>query len=243
MANYNRNGKTKRRNYARANTRRKATKVSKPLALVVKKIVNKQMSNVVETKINDYYFTPISNITSIFHNTWYRLEDDPFYLFQGTADSEASGPTNRVGDSIYAKTVHFQLSLSSSGSFSTVQYRFVVLKLKAGASMPSDITNHPQSSNRLMNPIDREEGALMSVLHDSKGYLFNNGQTAGGGGDGSRKLISVNIKVNKKLKYDGNNANNNSFRIIPYILVFGKLGDSGFICNFEYFRRSYFMDA
>jgi len=220
-----------------------AKKINKPLALAVKKIVNKQMAQVVETKINDYYFTPVSNITSLYHNTWYRLEDDPYYLFQGTADSEASGPTNRVGDSIYAKSVHFQVSISSSGSFSTCQYRFVVLKLKPGASMPLDITNHPQCSNRLMNPIDREQEALMSVLHDSKGYLYNNGQTAGGGGDGSRKLLSVNIKVNKKLKYDGNTANNNSFRIVPFLMVFGKLGDTGFIANFEYFRRSYFMDA
>jgi len=222
---------------------RKPAKLATSTALAVKRIVKSQMNQVVETKINDYYFTPISNLTSIFHNTWYRLEDDPFYLFQGTADSEASGPTNRVGDSIYAKSVHFQLCLSSSPSFSTLQYRFVVLKLKAGATMPTDITNHPQSPNRLMNPIDREEGALMSVLHDSRGYLYNNAQTAGGGNDGSRKTLSINIKVNKKLKYDGNNANNNSFRIIPYILVYGRLGDSGYICNFEYLRRSYFQDA
>jgi len=239
MRTYNkRNAKGKKRNYGR----KPSTRSSK-LINTVKTVVKRQMNQIVETKINDYYLTPVSNITSLFHNTWYRLEDDPYYLFQGTSDSEASGPTNRVGDSIYAKSVHFQLSLSSSGSFSTCQYRFVVLKLKAGASMPLDITSHPQSPNRLMNPIDREEGALMSVLHDSKGYLYNNGQTAGGGGDGSRKLLSVNIKINKKLKYDGNSANNNSFRIIPYVMVFGKLGDSGFICNFEYFRRSYFQDA
>lgn len=234
--------KTGRRPYKKRAAARKP-RLARSTALAVKRIVKSQMNNVIETKINDYYYTPISNITSLFHNTWYRLEDDPFYLFQGTADSEASGPTNRVGDSIYAKNVHFQVSMSSSGSFSTVQYRFIVLKLKAGATMPSDITSHPQSSNRLMNPIDREEGALWSVLYDKKGYMFNNGQTAGGGGDGSRKLLSVNIKINKKIKYDGNNANNNSFRIIPYLLVYGKLGDSGFICNFEYFRRSYFQDA
>jgi len=235
---------TKKKNNKRYGRKKTvAKKINKPLALAVKKIVSKQMAQVVETKINDYYLTPISNLTSLFHNTWYRLEDDPFYLFQGTADSEASGPTNRIGDSIYAKSIHFQVSMSSSGSFSTCQYRFVVLKLKPGATMPLDITNHPQSPNRLMNPIDREQEALISVLHDSKGYLYNNGQTAGGGGDGSRKLLSVNIKVNKKLKYDGNTANNNSFRIVPFLMVFGKLGDSGFICNFEYFRRSYFMDA
>jgi len=235
---YKRNAKGKKRNYGRKPSTRSSKLVS-----TVKSVVKKQLNQVIETKVNDYYFTPLGNLTSLYHNTWYRLEDDPFYLFQGTADSEASGPTNRVGDSIYAKSVHFQICLASSPSFSTIQYRFVVLKLKAGATMPSDITNHPQSPNRLMNPIDREEGALMSVLYDRKGFLINNGQTSGGGGDGSRKTLSINIKVNKKLKYDGNNANNNSFRIIPYILIFGKLGDSGFICNFEYFRRSYFQDA
>jgi hypothetical protein len=119
----------------------------------------------------------------------------------------------------------------------------VILKLKPGASMPTDITNHPQSPNRLMNPIDREQEALMSVLYDRKGYLYNNSQTAGGGNDGARKLLSVTIPINKKLKYDGNNASNNSFRIVPYILIYGRNGDTGFICNFEYFRRSYFQDA
>jgi hypothetical protein len=201
------------------------------------------MNKVIETKVNDYYMTPVGNLTSIYHNTWYRLEDDPFYLFQGTADSEVIGPTNRIGDSVYAKSVHIQLCLSSSPSFSTVQYRMVILKLKPGASMPTDITNHPQSPNRLMNPIDREQEALMSVLYDRKGYLYNNSQTAGGGNDGARKLLSVTIPINKKLKYDGNNASNNSFRIVPYILIYGRNGDTGFICNFEYFRRSYFQDA
>jgi len=236
----------KKRKYVKAKTTSKSVapaRLAPTTALAVKKIVKSQMNQVVETKINDYYFTPVSNLTSIFHNTWYRLEDDPFFLFQGTSDSEVSGPTNRVGDSIFAKSVHIQLSLASSPSFSTCQYRMVVLKLKPGATMPTDITNHPQSPNRLMNPIDREQEALISVLHDSRGYLFNNGQTAGGGGDGSRKLLSVTIPVNKKLKYDGNVGNNNSFRIIPYIMVFGKLGDSGFICNLEYFRRSYFQDT
>lgn len=212
-------------------------------ASAVKKIVKSQMNQVIETKVNDYYFTPLGNLTSIFHNTWFRLEDDPYYLFQGTADSEASGPTNRVGDTIYAKSVHFQISMASSPSFSTMQYRFVVLKLKSGTTLLSDITDHPQCPNRLMAPIDREQQSLMSVLHDSRGYFINNGQTAGGGHDGARKLISVTIPVNKKLKYDGNTPNNNSFRIVPYILVYGRLGDSGFNCNFEYFRRAYFQDA
>jgi len=222
---------------------RKPARLPKTTASAVKAIVKSQMNQVIETKVNDYYFTPLGNLTSIFHNTWFRLEDDPFYLFQGTADSESSGPTNRVGDSIYAKSVHFQLNLSSSPSFSTMQYRFVVLKLKPGATMPANITDHPQSPNCLMNPIDREQQALISVLHDSRGYLVNNGQTAGGGHDGARKHLSVTIPINKKLKYDGNNANNNSFRIIPYIMVYGRLGDSGFNCNFEYLRRAYFQDA
>jgi len=222
---------------------RKPAKLAPKTALAVKRIVKTQMNKVVETKVNDYYFTPLGNLTSIFHNTWFRLEDDPFYLFQGTSDSEASGPTNRLGDSIWAKSVHFQLNMASSPSFSTMQYRFVVLKLKPGVTMPSDITDHPQCSNRLMSPIDREQQALMSVLHDSTGYFINNGQTANGGHDGARKHLSVTIPINKKLKYDANNANNNSFRIIPYIMVYGRLGDSGFNCNFEYFRRSYFQDA
>jgi len=239
---------TKKRKSARSGYSKKPKSsafVRKSSALVstVKAVVKRQMAQVIETKINDYYFTPIGNLTSIFHNTWYRVEDDPFFLFQGTADSEVSGPTNRIGDSVFIKSVHMQFSLASSPSFSTMQYRLVVLKLKPGATMPSNITDHPQCPNCLLSPIDREQLALMSVAHDSKGYFVNNGQTAGGGHDGARKHLSINIPINKKIKYDGNNGNNNSFRLIPYIMVYGRLGDTGFNCNFEYFRRTYFLDA
>lgn len=234
--------KTGKRPYKKRAAARKP-RLARSTAVAVKRIVKTQLNKVVETKINDYYMTPISNLTSIFHNTWYRLEDDPFFLYQGTADDETSGPTNRVGDSVFIKSVHMQLNLASSPSFSTMQYRLVVLKLKPGVTMPTDITAHPQCANRLMSPIDREQQALMSVVYDRKGYFINNGQTAGGGHDGARKLLSVNIPINKKIKYDGNTGNNNSFRLIPFILVFGRLGDSGFNCNVEYFRRTYFQDA
>lgn len=217
--------------------------LGKPAAKAIKAIVKTQLNKVIETKINDYYMTPVGNLTSIYHNTWFQCESDPFFLYQGTADDETSGPTNRVGDSVFIKSVHMQLNLASSPSFSTMQYRLVVLKIKAGATMPSDITAHPQCPNRLMAPIDREQQALMSVAYDRKGWFINNGQTANGGHDGARKLLSINIPINKKVKYDGNTGNNNSFRLIPYILVFGRLGDSGFNCNIEYFRRTYFQDA
>lgn len=118
------------------------------------------MNNVIETKIADFSFNPTGQLTSLYHNTWYRFETDPFTMYQGTSDSEALNPINRIGDSVFAKSLSLTISLSTYTNLSTVQYRFVMLKIKSGASMPGNITNHPQAVNNLIAPIDRENAAL-----------------------------------------------------------------------------------
>lgn len=220
----------------------------KPTSLVstVKRVVKRQMNQIVETKIADYSFNPVGQLTSLYHNTWYKFENDPFTLFQGTSDDETVNPVNRLGDSIYAKSLSLTINLATYTNTSTVQYRFVLLKIKTGASMPGNITTHPQAVNNLIAPIDREAGPLISVIMDKRGWMKNNGQTAAGGGDGERQLLHFNFKINKKLKYDGNAAGNNSFLYVPYILVFDRqqTSPSGVpICDFQYFRRFYFQDA
>lgn len=215
-------------------------------AVAVKRIVARQMNKVVETKIADYSFAPIGQLTSLYHNTWYKFENDPFSLFQGTGDDETVNPVNRIGDSIFAKSLSFTINLATYTNTSTVQYRFVLLKVKTGASMPGNITTHPQAVNNLIAPIDREAGPLISVIMDKRGWMINHGQTAAGGGDGERQLLQLNFKINKKIKYDGNSAGNNSFLYVPYIMVFDRqlTSPSGVpICDFQYFRRFYFQDC
>lgn len=232
----------------RARRVRKYTPKSKKTSLVstVKRVVKRQMNKVIETKIIDYSFAPIGQLTSLYHNTWYKLEDDPFFVYQGTSDSEAGGPVNRIGDSIYVKSVNFKINLATYTNTSTVQYRLAILKVKTGTSMPGNITAHPQAVNNLIAPIDRERGQLISVVLDRRGWMINHGQTAAGGGDGERQFIDITVPINKKIKYEENVGNNNSFLLVPYIMVFDRqqTSPSGVpICDFQYFRRTYFQDA
>lgn len=225
---------------------KRATRLAPKTALAVKRIVSSQMNKVVETKIADYSFAPLGQLSSLYHNTWYKFENDPFTLFQGTGDDEGVNPTNRIGDSIYAKSLSLTINLATYTNTSTVQYRFVLLKVKTGTSMPGNITNHPQAINNLIAPLDREAGPIISVVMEKRGWMINHGQTSSGGGDGERQYLHFNFKINKKLKYDGNSAANNSFLYVPYILVFDRqqTNPSGIpICDFQYFRRFYFQDA
>lgn len=223
-----------------------AKRLARPTALAVKKIVQSQMNKVVETKVVDYSFAPQGQLFSLYHNTWYKFENDPFSLFQGTSDDESVNPINRIGDSVYAKSLSLTINLATYTNTSTVQYRFVLLKVKSGTNMPGNITTHPQAVNNLIAPIERENPALQQVIMDKRGWLINHGQTAAGGGDGERQLLTLNFKINKKIKYDGNNASNNSFNYVPYIMVFDRqqTSPSGVpICDFQYFRRFYFQDC
>lgn len=212
-------------------------------ALAVKRIVQKQMNNVIEVKHADYIFTPLGQLTSLYSNQWYRFEADPFTMFQGTSDAENLNPINRIGDSIFAKSISFKINLATYSNTSTVQYRFVVLKLKVGATMPINITSHPQGLNVMINPIDRENEALAAVVYDKKGWMINHGQTSAGGGDGERQLLQVNLKINKKIKYNDGASGNGSFIYAPYIAVFDRQGTQAPICDFQYFRRFNFQDA
>jgi len=212
----------------------------------VKKIIKYEINKVVETKIADFSFNPIGQLTSLYHNTWYRFETDPFTMYQGTSDSENLNPINRIGDSIFAKSLSLTINLATYTQLSTVQYRFVLLKIKTGTSMPGNITNHAQNVNNLITPIDRENEALISVVMDKRGWMINHGQTGSGGGDGERQLLQFNFKINKKLKYNEGAAGNASFLYQPYIMVFDRQATSPSgtpICDFQYFRRFYFQDA
>lgn len=230
----------------RRSAARKPAKLAKSTAVAVKRIVQSQMNKVVETKICDYSFAPLGQLNSLYHNTWYRFESDPFTMYQGTSDSEVLNPINRIGDSVFAKSLSLTINLATYTNTSTVQYRFVLLKVKSGASMPGNITAHPQSPNNLIAPIDREQSALQQVIMDKRGWLINHGQTSAGGGDGERQLLQLHFKINKKIKYHEGEPGNASFNYVPYIMVFDRqqTNPSGVpICDFQYFRRFYYQDA
>ena len=110
----------------------KAT-LGKSTARAVKAIVRSQMDKVIEYKNADYSFEPTS-LMSIYHNTWYQFETDPFTMYQGTSDSEALNPINRIGDSIFVKYVHFRIMFTANIYRPTASVRIVILKCKASVS-------------------------------------------------------------------------------------------------------------
>jgi len=241
MKTFKRNAKGKKRNYARkANTR------SSKLTKTVKSIVKSQMNKIVEYKNADYAFEPTS-LLSLYHNTWYQFESDPFTMYQGTSDSETVNPINRIGDSIFVNYVHFRILFTSNIYRSTASLRIVILKCKASVSSPANISSHPQCVNNLISPIDREQVNCRQVMYD-KVHTFSKSPTSITLGDSvsSNHLIwSYYLKLNKKVAYDDGAAQTkgDTYRIfvLPYDNQATSTTDQ--VARFSYFRRTSFQDA
>jgi len=221
-------------------------KLSKPQAAAVKAIVKSQMSNVVEYKQADYAFEPTS-LASMYHNTWYQFESDPFSMFQGTSDSENVNPTNRVGDSIFCNYIHFRILFTANIYRPTASLRIVILKVKASVSSPSDITAHPQSTNKLIMPIDREHPNCRQVMYDKVHTFSKSGNSVSTGDSVStvHLLWNYTLKLNKKIAYEegASTTKGDTYRIfcLPYDNQATSTSDQ--VARFSYFRRTSFQDA
>lgn len=242
MTYYKRNAKKgKRRNYARkTNTR------SSKLVNTVKKVVKSQMSKIVEYKNADYSFEPAS-LASLYHNTWYQFESDPFTMFQGTSDAETVNPINRIGDSIFANYIQFKIHFTANIYRPGASLRIVILKCKASVSSPSNISLHPQCSNNLIAPIDREELNCRQVMYD-KILTFSRSALSVSTGDSvsSCHLVwNYSLKVNRKVAYDNGQATTkgDTYRIfvLPYDNQATSTSDQ--VARFSYFRRTSFQDC
>lgn len=241
-----------KRKYNRRRPLRRKAPARKSLAprtaVAVRKIAKSVLNGVVETKIADYAFSP-APLAALYHNTWYQFESDPFTMFQGTSDDEGLNPINRLGDSIYVKGIMFKLYLTTFATYPTNAYRIVILQCKGGLSSPVDITFHPQSSNKLIMPIDTEDNNCRRVIYDKVLTHHIHQQVAVPGGSTSSDkhiLWSHYLPVNKKIKYEGNTGSSHGdvYRIfcLPYDTQ-ATVGGITNIARFSYFRRTYFQDA
>jgi len=223
--------------------RRKPATLAKSTALAVKKIVSSHMKRVVETKHADYALQPIAP-SSLYHNVWYQLETDPFYMQMGVTDTDIAGPLNRIGDSIFAKKIWYRLFLDKYNTRPNICLRIVILKQKPGLSMPANITSHTQGLNNLINPIRNEEVAYISTVYD-KVFVLNGG-VAEGSAYNTHFNFNYNVKVNKKIKYeDGALTASGPFVYVPYILAYDSVASltSDNVARFSFFRRTYFEDS
>lgn len=245
-----------RRNYRKRAVRKSRMPRKKPMskalapstAVAVRKIAKSVLNNVVETKIADYAYSP-APLASLFHNTWYQFESDPFTMYQGTSDDEGLNPINRLGDSIFVKGILFKIYLTTFATFPTNAYRIVILKCKGGLSSPADITAHPQSSNKLIMPVDREEESCRTVVYDKVLTQHTNQQLsliAGSTSSDKHILWSHYLPINKKIKYEGNTGGSRGDVYRIFCLAYDTQATVGGITNiarFSYFRRTYFQDA
>ena len=222
----------------------KAATLAPSTALAVKKIVKTQMNKVIETKHLDYGLQPTS-VLSLYHNTWYQLETDPFYCQMGVTDTDIAGPLNRIGDSIFAEKIWYRLFLDKFNTRPNISLRIVILKQKAGLTMPSVITSHSQLSNNLIAPIRNEELPYISCVYD-KIFVLNGGVVDGNSAFNTHFVWNYNLKVNKKIKYeDGQLTCSGPYVYVPYILAFDSIASlsSDNIARFTFFRRTYFQDS
>jgi len=226
--------------------RRKAAAkpLAKSTALAVRKIVKSEMSNVVETKHADYALQPLAS-NCLYHNTWYQLETDPFYMQMGVTDSDIAGPLNRIGDSIFAEKIWYRLFLDKFNTRPNICLRIVILKQKQGLTMPTNITSHSQGLNMLIAPIRSEENAYISCVYD-KIFVLNGGLSGSDSAYNTHFVWNHNVKVNKKIKYEDGLLNSaGPFTYVPYLLAYDSNASlvSDNIARFSFFRRTYFQDA
>lgn len=242
MPNNTRKNRGARKSRSRT-VRRKPARLAPSTALAVKKIVKKQMGNVIESKHADFSNEPIP-LSCYYHNVTYIHDSDVFTISQGVQDSEISNPQNRIGDTVYVKNVQFRLLITNFSTRPNLLYRITICKVKSGSvALPNPYT-HPQCGNAIMAPIDTEDTNIISVAYDrvfsSLAY-----QTAQQGNADKKFYWKYNLKVNKKVRYDNasNVAANFTYRV--FVTCYDTQGAliTDNVARFTYFRRTHFLDA
>lgn len=239
--------KPKRAVRPRRMLRRKGpAKLAKSTAVAVRKIVKSQLNKVVEFKNADYAFEPTS-LNSLYHNTWYQFESDPLTMYQGTSDSEALNPINRIGDSIFVKYVNFRIMFTANIYRPNASVRIVILKCKASVSSPANISSYPQCTNNLIAPIDREQVNCRQVVYD-KTFKMSNSAISISTGDAVSPVQltwSHYLKLDKKVAYDDGAAQTkgDTYRIFALAYDNQATSTTDQVVRHSYFRRTVFQDA
>lgn len=236
--------KYRKRSYNPRKYKKAKAQLGKPMAKAVKAIVKSQMSKVVESKILDNWLEPSQPFT-LYHNVPYVIENDLFFAQQGVTDTEST-PTNRLGDSIFAKNVQMKLLCTCFNTRANTQFRLTIVKTKSGASGLSNPWTHPNCNNILLCPVDTENPEIVSVVYDQVLTPSQSGPGAVGSSGQDKKLFfRYNLQVNRKIKYDNNNGNCGSHSYKVFIGAYDTQASSitDNIARFSWFRRTHFLDA
>lgn len=233
-----------KRKYGKRPLRRKArtSKLTMPVAKAVKSIVRSQMRTVVETKHSDYAWEPFA-VNALYHNVWLIVDADGVSVNQGAGDNNTYNPGNRIGDSLFAKKIWRRLHLFGNYGYPNLTYRIVVIKHKQGMTIPADITQNSQTTNKIIAPINRELFPLQDVVYDR---VFQSPQSGGTLGNGDVKVMwNHNQIINKKISYDNGSQYTRGFTYTTLVCVYDNMSTSTLaqVARLAYYRRFYFEDA
>lgn len=237
----------KPRNYKlnKKSTKKQEENNTIPSVATVKHIVNRALGNVIETKHADYLFEPVP-ASCLYHNVWYLMETDPLTILQGTQDSEAVNPPNRLGDSVYSLGLKLNMMFYMFNDRPNQAIRILVLKVKPDTTTVSNPCLHPQGVSNIINPVDIENSRYNGVVFD-KVFVFNNNIAIPGSTTirDTKFHFQRYIKIGRKTTYeDGiNSARNYTYNIWVCAYDTPNASQLDNICRFSYCRRHFFKDA
>jgi len=216
----------------------------KAYAKAIKTAVKAQMNKVIEIKHTDYNFEPLA-INGLYHQKWYNFETDPFTLIQGVQDSENLNPSNRVGDSIYAIAIKWNIMFYLFSDRPNLALRILILKVAPETPFMTDPTVHPQGISSLVLPVDTENARHKQTVYDRVFCINNNISNIAGTTRDTKFHWEHTVKVNKVVKYEDNSSGAKNFTYQIYALAYDTVSASTLdnICRFSYARRTLFQDA
>jgi len=259
--------KVRKRNYAKANTRKKA-KMSKSMKSQVQKLINKNL----ETKT---HYQTYSTSTYNDRDDILNVSQDIFGgIGQGAADGSAPGSNNRIGDSISARGVLFNFRITARNTFSngsivfTLPYVYVRLMIFTVRS-PIALVGLPTKANMFDGLAMTVNTAPTRVPFSSSNYgyakdilynkvikirndgLFVNNGIANETLLGNDFYFNKYVKYNKIIKYtdNGSGLQTNSplfFSIIAETAPFLSTGMNTVVnplCTISGYTKIYYKDA
>jgi len=217
MANMNRKGKGRKRNYAKANTRNRTAKVSKPLRKAIKQVMKTQ----VETKtINCPDLSGISNSVATPYGALSGIQylvSDVFKVNQGTADSSVIASGNRIGDRVkgvgflmdyYFRIINFYSIGANAFYLPYVKLRITLFTQAFGSPLLTTPlvydTNFLNSNTSTLQPINWNEGYVKTVLYDRVHIIRNTLSLQGSVPTATISPLGQVFHFRKYVKYDHN---------------------------------------
>ena len=186
---------------------RRSPKTSKgKMASIARSVVKSELNKTVELKDNPY---GLEN-QQLYHNVPLNIDSNIFYTTQGLTDPQAASGSNRIGDSVYFKSLTHKLWLANKLDRPNLMYRVTIVYRKTTAgTVPTSapyvsVTNN---GNIMLSDLNMENGQVAAVLYD-KVFTYNDGHdiSSGGSTKESHHLVQIFRRLNTKCTYYGDNA-------------------------------------